>query len=215
MTDLVNEQKQHIDIELEIEKVQDIVVRELKHSNGALKSRALMNGDIIVGKYLEWHSNGVLAHIIQYNSVGQQHGEDKSWYANGLPECESNYLFDALDGPYISWFPSDREIKRVERKGNYVGGLRHGKWIKYTEYGSIEETCEYKLGKRHGKRTTYHLSGKLHRVMNYENDIINGSYECFNEQGQPITVCNYVKGKLSGELFQYDNAGQLISHAVY
>lgn len=77
----------------------------------------------------------------------------------------ANYKEGVLYGEMKSWQKSGDAYE----EGNYVNGLKEGKWISYLPYtpGQIGTECEYKNGEEVGVRTSYHSNGKISDTLTF------------------------------------------------
>ncbi len=83
-------------------------------------------------------------------------------------------------------------FNKLEKKGTYAQGLKHGEWRSYHHFnGKLYLTTHYKNGKKHGKEIN-----ELHALEK--------------------TICNYVNDSIDGPLITYDTFnGILKSKAFY
>jgi hypothetical protein len=95
---------------------------------------------IMDGSFIEWHGNGQLFQMGQYNQ-GAKSGHWPMWDMEGHPIGESIYQNGkVVDGDYIEWHI---EGSRPSIKGQMTSGERSGHWVEYDRDGSVISETQY------------------------------------------------------------------------
>lgn len=126
---------------------------------------------------------------------------------------------------------SGRATKKLENgqiiiDGNFVNGLRDGKWFEYFRNGQVNEKSIFSKGKRNGIAEQYYDNGILKRKAIYingkmdgleatfymngnpwmkiyrKNKKYNGSYEKILENGKHLVKTNYVDNQRHGKYLE-------------
>lgn len=131
------------------------------YENGTLRREQSFIAGLEDGEYTEYEENGRL--IVKGSFVegleegqwmydfgdykeqgsyaaGNRNGKWKSWFADGTPRFEGEYIDDNLNGKAIWYWPNGKK----KDEGNFVNGSRQGNWISYSEEGLPFLTILYK-----------------------------------------------------------------------
>jgi antitoxin component YwqK of YwqJK toxin-antitoxin module len=119
-----------------------------------------------------------------------------------------NYKNGVLDGTYIEWDESGKEIIN----GDYLDGKPVGKWTWYytnvpKEVNRVKcKTIDYKDGLMHGKYLEWHRDGMQWKNFEYKNGRLEGEYIKNRKDGSKYYVGNYKNGKRFGDwVYFYHN----------
>jgi hypothetical protein len=128
---------------------------------------------------------------------------------NEYPHCNCteklNFLPDneTLDGHY-QLICNNKQIVT----GQYIKGLKSGKWITKNAKGTIIKNAEYIDGKLNGKYELFHFGGTPKLVAGFTNGQQNGIWEYFNEKGKIIKTGKYETGGPIGTWIIFDKGGK-------
>ena len=111
----------------------------------------------LVGKSVDYHVNGNLDLISNYNDNGFLEGEYKNYFVEG--------------GLWVS--------------GQYDAfGKRTGEWIYYNENGSVEKLINYRSERYHGYYEKYYDNGNLKEKGYYQHGRKVETWHYYNEEGE-------------------------------
>lgn len=85
--------------------------------------------------------------------------------------------------------------RKTKAEGNYINGMRDGKWTFYYEDGSTEQKGVYKMGKPDGLWMWYYENGKLLREEEFTDGLEDGHLVEYNDSGTIITKGYYEDGR--------------------
>jgi antitoxin component YwqK of YwqJK toxin-antitoxin module len=132
-----------------------------------LYKRAHYNDGKYVGKYEEYHNNGTLYILAEYDDEGKKDGEYFEY--NRFGQCITHYRYshDLLDG-----------------------------WCeKYSDEGKIQEQAFYVLNVPHGIYKQFHPNGKTKIVQTFHKGVAHGECMYYSQSGKAIGKYLYVNGK--------------------
>ena len=125
------------------------------------------NDTIIYKRIIQFDKNDSLYHVRDYYPNGQIQMEgtyssfDKSIKEESL-WC--NYKTNTKEGELKSWYKNGQ----IERKANYLDGLRHGLHEYWYSNGERESIQNYINGQEHGKSTWWNTDGSLRNELIFE-----------------------------------------------
>lgn len=132
-----------------------------------LLKRAHYNDGNYTGKYEEYHNNGTLHKLAEYDENGKKDGEYFEY--NRFGQCLIHYRYrnDMLDG----W---------CER---------------YNDEGKIQEQAYYTQNTVHGIYKQFHPNGRTKISQTFNKGIAHGETIFYSQSGNPIGKYMYVNGK--------------------
>lgn len=92
--------------------------------------------------------------------------------------------------------------------GQYVSGLKSGKWTTKTSKGTIIKNAEYIDGKLNGKYELFHYDGTPKLIAFFVNGQQEGTWQYFNEKGKLIKIGKYQSGSPVGTWTIFDKGGK-------
>jgi len=125
------------------------------------------NDTIIYKRIIQFDNNDSLYHVRDYYPNGQIQMEgtyssfDKSIKEESL-WC--NYKTNTKEGEFMGWYKNGQ----IERKANYLNGLRHGLHEYWYSNGQRESKQNYINGQEHGKSTWWNTDGSLQNELIFE-----------------------------------------------
>jgi hypothetical protein len=119
---------------------------------------------------------------------------------NEYPHCD---CVEKINGQYQLTCSSNQIIA-----GQYVNGLKSGKWTTKTAKGTVIKNAEYVDGKLNGKYELFHFSGKPKLVASFLNGHQDGNWQYFNEKGKIIKNGKYQSGSPVGTWTIFDKGGK-------
>ena len=81
----------------------------------------------------------------------------RTWYADGHPDTERQYVGGRESGPHRGWWPTGRPRFVY----NYSGGLLEGTSREWTPSGALYREQEYHLGHEAGLQRMYWEDGRV------------------------------------------------------
>ena len=139
-----------------------------------------------------------------------EHGTQKRWYENGQLKCEEEYKAGERHGVY-KWY---REDGKLASEVCYANGERDGTSTNYDKQGRKRDMYTFKKGKKHGPHRIWDENGALMAETNYKDDDLNG-VETRYKDGKLISEIGYKNHEYHGDFKEYRSDGSLKSHHVY
>lgn len=95
-------------------------------------------------------------------------------------------------------------------EGNYIEGIKNGKWfIKYPN-GKNRALIEYSYDKPVGEWKYFYEDGQLESIETFNNDgVLSGKVIVYDKEGNILKRANYANGLLQGEVLFYQSKGVL------
>lgn len=103
----------------------------------------------------------------------------------------------------------------IAEVGHWQQGLRNGKFMLFSDNGTLLETAEFAADKRNGASREYFADGSLRVKGGYLNDRKHGEWKQFDEKGRPLLSQTYQNGVLDGVSRQYYPSGRVYLHMSY
>ncbi|MDP2721466.1 MAG: hypothetical protein Q8O72_01810 [Bacteroidales bacterium] len=117
----------------------------------------------------EWREN-----TLQLNKHYYFYDRGKMSFSQG---AFAGYL---LNGQYLRF---RKNSTNLAEKGRFRNGLKTGKWIQWSENGTIVEVENWKRGLKNGTSTSYDSSQQMTSKRNYKNGELSGwQYQYENEE---------------------------------
>ncbi|WP_029038775.1 toxin-antitoxin system YwqK family antitoxin [Salinimicrobium xinjiangense] len=116
----------------------------------------------------------------------------QSFYDNGKPSREMEYLNGNVVGPYKSYYYSG--ILKYETF--YQSGEYHGTVKEYYPDGNLQSEKNYHFGMLHGPSRSFFKNGKLKEEINYIFDLKHGKAVTYDEKGVKISQEQYFNGNV-------------------
>lgn len=169
---------------------------------------------------IEYYDMGVFTKLEEYNEKGELYFTHKFEYPDAVftKEYPNGQKISSIEmqGNYFSgngtwWYGNGK----VELKGQFVEGDRHGKWTWYFPNGKIKTEGEYLFGKKHGVWNSYFKNGKLNTVENYNLGELHGERIYYYYNGQMDNKVLYVNGQQNGKMYFYDEEGNIDHIRMY
>jgi antitoxin component YwqK of YwqJK toxin-antitoxin module len=118
----------------------------------------------------------------------------------------------ANDGPYTEWYAPPGHQKMEE--GEYVEGIRQGKWTLWHENGKVRRVENFSNGKLEGSWKQYRDDGTLESEQSYRNNLRDGKWVAYDSTGKHIDAqVEYKAGAQEGVWTYYytgDDAKKLV-----
>ncbi|MBA3662836.1 MAG: hypothetical protein H0W61_01320 [Bacteroidetes bacterium] len=92
-----------------------------------------------------------------------------------------------IEGPANYFYASGNLME----SGNFTGGKKDQKWIRYNENGVITATAFYSLGKKAGIWQVFDDNGKIRFEMKYQDGEKTGIWTSWDESGIVSNTKNY------------------------
>ncbi|MGP8215956.1 MAG: tetratricopeptide repeat protein [Bacteroidia bacterium] len=206
---------------------------KFNYENGSLHKEGPYTDDgKFTGLWTIYYRSGKKEEELNYNKVGELNGMDIMYDDDGIKYGELEYKNDELQ--HIRYF--DKSGKTIYEsaiangklsqqnfypngaklsEGENMNGKRTGKWLFYSECGTLTEEENYKDGLLDGFKIGYYNDGKVHDSLNYNNDLAEGLYHEYAENGKLKTLGWYVDNTKQGDWYYYDAHGTLVSHIYY
>ena len=106
-------------------------------------------GEVLLkGEYKRGRKEGVwMYHVNDYKEEGEfingkKEGEWNSFYADGQHFYMGSFSFGAPVGTHKTW----QESGALLSAGGHKDGVKHGKWVYYTNTGEVDRVYGYKYG---------------------------------------------------------------------
>jgi hypothetical protein len=94
--------------------------------------------------------------------------------------------------------------------GQYVNGLKSGKWVTKTAKGTIIKSAEYSEGKLNGRYELFHFDGTPKLVASFTSGQQDGVWQYFNEKRKIIKTGKYQMGSPIGTWTIFDKGGKKV-----
>lgn len=107
-------------------------------------------------------------------------GKVSSFYKNGNPSAELNFLNNDVQGPRKIFFTTGKPLVEGIREFGYDNGVKKF----YYPNGALWKEENFLLGNQHGISKWYYANGKLEREENYYNGDLHGTCKYYDEQGK-------------------------------
>lgn len=164
------------------------------------------------GKWTFYDSSGKIEQVGFYKN-GLETGRWIRYYDNGNIHIEEDYLNGKSDGYYTeydetgkiivdgSFLEGEQEGKWVEEindfkaEGEYISGLRNGKWKYFYDNGTVLFEGNYIQGNAEGKHRYYYPDGSLKEEQFYTSGLRTKNWRKFDEKGELIITITYQDGK--------------------
>jgi hypothetical protein len=130
--------------------------------------------------------------VSQWAYRGVQHGPMRSFFTNGNPRSEADYVDGRIVGTYKVWF----ERGPLWLTENYKYGVKHGDEERWYESGEPEWSRQWKDGKRDGVERKWHSNGKLASESHFADDLLHGESKQWDEKGKLVSAKKYNKGEV-------------------
>ncbi len=153
----------------------------------------------------------VLSKVINYDSTGRLHKEQKTFFPDGKSASLVTYENGELQGLKAIWNENGDLIQECW----YENGKLEGKFYMRDPVGN-EIVCYYERNKKHGPFERFYPEqprfGKVKALeATYYRGYIDGEVIEYNEAGLKISSCNFEKGKKEGPAYVFDTRGLLVS----
>ena len=179
------------------------------HPNGQVKSRGEYKDGKRIGPWMFFHANGKEEQKGEYDKKGRAQGPWKWYYESGNLLREEIYVNDLQEGIMIEY----SDTGNVITKGEYIEGLKEGKWI--YEMGDYREEGVYKSGKRDGLWKHYYTNGTLRFEGNFIDGNPDGKHKYYYENGKAKEQGKYIVGRKDGDWEYFNETGVLFLTITY
>ncbi|MDB5012334.1 MAG: hypothetical protein JWQ25_536, partial [Daejeonella sp.] len=88
--------------------------------------------------------------------------------ANEVHATQGGFSGKLLDGVYEDFYLT----KNLKERGVFSKGIKTGRWMSWSENGSLNETINWRNGEKAGRYAKYDGSGKLTEKGRYRNDLL-------------------------------------------
>ncbi|MGB0882719.1 MAG: toxin-antitoxin system YwqK family antitoxin [Vicingaceae bacterium] len=103
-----------------------------------------------------------------------------SYYQDDVKEVVYTIKNGVEDGSVEFYYPTTE----IMEQGNFKGGLKHGKWVRWSEKGNKLAEANYIKGKKDGEWLIWDERGIKRYEMNYKNGAKVGTWTMWDEKGQ-------------------------------
>jgi len=100
-------------------------------------------------------------------------------------EYTINYKNGGIDGPWIDYFFNNKDVSPSDKFGT-----------------KVQERGFYRNGKKHGLFTSYWTNENILNTINYKNDLRHGEFKEFTSKGEIVKISNYNNGTQCGYHFE-------------
>jgi TonB family protein len=114
------------------------------YPNGNIRGTGSYRQDQQVGQWQWWYANGKLKLVQQYPEEVKPYQPDPAprYQTESFRDSTGTLVFSDGTGAYVSYHDNGR----LEEKGQFVDGYRHGPWTGYHEDGQLYYEEEWKAG---------------------------------------------------------------------
>jgi antitoxin component YwqK of YwqJK toxin-antitoxin module len=177
------------------------------HMNGKLESEEFFIDGKLAGMLNSYYPDGKMQGYFDY-SLG--------FFNNYYEKDTSGVVYNASKltygtGEYKLYTPK----MKVDFTGQYVQGLRDGKFTSWDGAGKITREEYYQFGKRNGLSKSYHYNGKLKSVGMYKNGDQDSIWNYYYENGSIQRVSNFKDDELDGKYISYYSNGKIETDRNY
>jgi antitoxin component YwqK of YwqJK toxin-antitoxin module len=111
-------------------------------------------------------------------------------YADGTPKVVKYFTGEGVAKMMVkeAFFYPDGSLRM---EGEYMEGLKHGRWISFYNNGNTWSEGFYELGVNHGKTTTWHENGQKYYEGYYNEGKRSGVWIFWDESGELLKEINY------------------------
>ena len=185
------------------------------HKNGIIKIKCNYKNNLLDGRYKKYNFENVLIEDFYYingytEGIQQYKLEEKcDLQINSKFDGEKYFSYNYRD-IYIS-----PQIIKVYGVFFRINSMTDGKIITYfTDSKLIHDQDDYKNGKRNGNFISYYSNETIHKKFTYVDDYFNGQYIIYNGDG---TFAEYTcrDGKIDGVFSVHNNDGKIIYQINY
>jgi len=115
---------------------------------------------------MDWYDRaGNHLEIIHYQ-VGNRHGVNNTFFADGTLRIEVNYINDHKEGLEKYYFSTGKLASEV----TFLHGQKEGQQKEYNEDGTLHNDVMYKHGYKEGEKRWYDKKGSVIRTVTYKMD---------------------------------------------
>ena len=203
--------------------------QEYFYSNQVIQAEGKMKGEISVGDWSFYNSNGQLTGKGNYNDNGERdgiwnwfnengsvkeiatysngklNGENKVFYEDGSPYVSTNFADDKYDGEYLYY------LKRgaLKQRKQFKNGLLDGKYLAFFNVGEslVEFDVDYSEDKALNKALEYYANGDLYSEIEFIDGERNGNETQYYWNKQKSMVAEYKDDKLNGSYTTFHSNG--------
>jgi antitoxin component YwqK of YwqJK toxin-antitoxin module len=185
------------------------------------------------GRFLNNQESGIWNYYYE-NGKEEQKGEYKNgkynnvwtwFYFNGAVKREEEYVNGKEEGQSAeydtsgniiangSYFDGEKEgewfykVNDFAEKGDYLGGLRNGKWIAYYPDEKIKYEGNYIQGNPDGLHKFYYNNGKIKEEQYFISGIKEKNWRKYNENGDLVLTITYKNNnevRINGEKINFE-----------
>ncbi len=164
-------------------------VAEYFFESGKLSNKGYFWNDYHIGKWESFLENGSPLKTVEYDSIGQFHGDYWSYNYEDSIKTLLTYKFNKMDGPSFQLTLNNDTLTT----GYFSNNLRDGQWKWFWKDGSLKSLYFYSEGKLEGICIEYYDNGKIKEKGNYYNDQKTGIWFEY----ESVVSLNYCKGSFS------------------
>ena len=103
-----------------------------------------------------------------------------AYYQNDVKEVVYTIKNGVENGSVEFYYPTSE----IMEQGNFKAGLKHGKWVRWSEKGDKLAEAYYVKGKKDGEWLIWDERGVKRYEMNYKNGVKVGTWTMWDEKGQ-------------------------------
>ena len=140
-------------------------------------------------------------------------GEFKYFYPNGHIKIQTKFADNGRINRTKIFFDSYEE--KVQAEGNYFDKRKDSTWNYYNDAGNLIMMENYKNGLKHGKFIVFSNNGQVNLVEYYENDTISGESLEYFDDGKEFRLITYEHGKRTGAFKLFYPEGSLLLEGNY
>ena len=151
------------------------------YRDGTLEQKGKFSKGKYTGKWV-WYYNDKSVHREEYYRRGKEDGEFIEYDVEGKILTKGDYVNGLRDG---KWF---YQVGDHTEEGQYSDGEKEGEWIHYYDNKQVYFTGSYKNGKPVDKHLYYHYNGNKKWTGTYSLGKKEGKWIRYNENGLAIVT---------------------------
>jgi len=118
---------------------------------------------------------------VYVNTNGKKYtGVYISYYQDDVKQVVYSIKNGVEDGSVEFYYPTTE----IMEQGSFKGGLKHGKWVRWSVNGNKLAEASYNKGKKHGKWLIWDDLGIKRYEMYYTNGAKTGTWMMWDQKGQ-------------------------------
>jgi len=156
--------------------------------DGKIEQVGYFKNDQENGQWIRYYTNGnIFVEESYYN--GKKDGYYTEYNEEGKIITQGDYLEGEKEGAWLL------EINDLKAEGQFITGLRDGKWKYYYDDGTLLFEGVYIQGNPDGKHKYYYPDGNIKEEQYYSSGIPDKHWKRFDEEGNLVVTITYQGGK--------------------